>query len=184
MIRKAVIIVLTLAAVGVLIPSCLSRITSTTESPWCWCSDFVWKGQVAFEYGHMFVYKHLPASGATTDWCDIRTSTGRANYWTNSAAQQAWNPGYAPRAFREDFLRRPGLLRLLSNSGSWCLVVPLWCLFLLFGAYPTYACLRGPVLRSWRRRRGLCVGCSYDLTGNESGTCPECGEGVSQQSLT
>jgi uncharacterized paraquat-inducible protein A len=26
-----------------------------------------------------------------------------------------------------------------------------------------------------RRRRGLCVKCGYDLTGNTSGVCPECG---------
>lgn len=27
----------------------------------------------------------------------------------------------------------------------------------------------------WRRSRGLCVRCGYDLTGNTSGRCPECG---------
>ena len=26
-----------------------------------------------------------------------------------------------------------------------------------------------------------CVGCGYDLTGNESGVCPECGETVNEQ---
>ena len=26
-----------------------------------------------------------------------------------------------------------------------------------------------------RWARGLCVGCGYDLTGNVSGVCPECG---------
>jgi hypothetical protein len=26
-----------------------------------------------------------------------------------------------------------------------------------------------------RRKRGLCVGCGYDLTGNVSGVCPGCG---------
>ncbi len=29
--------------------------------------------------------------------------------------------------------------------------------------------------RRQRHRRGLCTGCGYDLTGNESGKCPECG---------
>ena len=31
----------------------------------------------------------------------------------------------------------------------------------------------------WRRDRippGHCTGCGYNLTGNISGTCPECGE--------
>jgi hypothetical protein len=38
------------------------------------------------------------------------------------------------------------------------------------------ALIDGPVRRDRRRRRGLCVKCAYDLTGNVSGVCPECGE--------
>jgi hypothetical protein len=53
--------------------------------------------------------------------------------------------------------------------------VPLWALFALFAAYPTFAFIRGPCRRWFRRRRGLCIGCGYNLTGNVSGTCPECG---------
>ena len=33
-------------------------------------------------------------------------------------------------------------------------------------------------LRRLRRKRGLCVKCGYDLTGNESGVCSECGTEV------
>lgn len=33
-----------------------------------------------------------------------------------------------------------------------------------------------------RRKRGLCVKCGYDLRGNESGVCPECGEKVGVRS--
>ena len=52
---------------------------------------------------------------------------------------------------------------------------PAWGPFLALAAYPTLAFIRGP-LRRWRRRkRGQCINCGYDLTGNESGTCPECG---------
>jgi len=32
--------------------------------------------------------------------------------------------------------------------------------------------------RRSRIRRGLCVNCEYDLTGNQSGICPECGRNV------
>ena len=36
-----------------------------------------------------------------------------------------------------------------------------------------------PVHREYRRRKkGLCVKCSYNLTGNVSGVCPECGEKI------
>ena len=44
------------------------------------------------------------------------------------------------------------------------------------GVYPTIAFIRGPTLRRrYRRKRGLCERCAYDLTGNMSGVCPECG---------
>ena len=52
---------------------------------------------------------------------------------------------------------------------------PCWGLSLLFATYPTIAFIRGPLRRWRRRRRNLCVECGYNLTGNESGVCPECG---------
>ncbi len=54
------------------------------------------------------------------------------------------------------------------------LIMPLWVPLLLFAAYPTIAFIRGPLRRRRRRKRGLCLSCGYDLTGNTSGVCPEC----------
>lgn len=54
-------------------------------------------------------------------------------------------------------------------------VCPSWVVLVVLAAYPAIAFIRGPV-RRWRRRgKGLCVRCAYDLTGNVSGVCPECG---------
>ena len=53
--------------------------------------------------------------------------------------------------------------------------VPLWMPFMLLAAYPTLAFIRGPLRRRRRRKRGECVACGYNLTGNVSGVCPECG---------
>ncbi len=70
--------------------------------------------------------------------------------------------------------RAPPWGRVLSRS----FYMPLWAPPLLFAAYPAVAFVRGP-LRRWRRRRkGQCVTCGYNLTGNTSGRCPECGEAV------
>jgi len=55
--------------------------------------------------------------------------------------------------------------------------VPL-ALAVLLGTYPALAFCRGPFRRWKRSRKGLCLKCGYDLTGNESGTCPECGTGT------
>lgn len=35
------------------------------------------------------------------------------------------------------------------------------------------------ITRSMRWYEGLCIRCGYDLTGNESGTCSECGSPIS-----
>jgi hypothetical protein len=55
---------------------------------------------------------------------------------------------------------------------------PCWFPTVLFAGYPTIAFIRGPVRRWRRRRRGWCLECGYDLTGNVSGVCPECGRAI------
>ncbi|MHC4065841.1 MAG: RING finger protein [Planctomycetota bacterium] len=61
-----------------------------------------------------------------------------------------------------------------SPSGSWHIRFPLVFLIPFFAAYPALVVYRG-ARRRRRRKRGLCKSCKYDLTGNESGVCPECG---------
>jgi hypothetical protein len=54
-------------------------------------------------------------------------------------------------------------------------MIPTWILALLTGL-PGYMIIRA----FWKRRRNArgCLGCGYDLTGNISGVCPECGAAV------
>ena len=52
--------------------------------------------------------------------------------------------------------------------------IPLVVPTLLLTAVAVYPWLP-PFRRLARARRGQCVRCAYDLTGNESGVCPECG---------
>ena len=51
---------------------------------------------------------------------------------------------------------------------------PLAAYVLIFAALPTLSLLARS-RRAWRVRRGRCPNCSYNLVGNMSGTCPECG---------
>ena len=64
-----------------------------------------------------------------------------------------------------------------TGFGYWA-IVPMWEPLLLFGIYPAIAFIRGPLRRHRRRKKGLCLKCGYNLTGNESGICPECGEQI------
>ncbi len=55
---------------------------------------------------------------------------------------------------------------------------PTWMLVAALLSWPVLSVVHGPLRRYRRRRRGLCVNCAYNLTGNESGVCPECGTEV------
>ena len=65
------------------------------------------------------------------------------------------------------------------NRPMWIVAFPYWPLIPLCGAYSgRFLYLAVRAVR--RTRRGLCASCGYDLTGNVSGTCPECGTPVVQ----
>ncbi len=58
---------------------------------------------------------------------------------------------------------------------GWLVTLPYWFVCTGMLAYPVTAFIRGPLRRRQRRRRGECVNCGYNLTGNVSGVCSECG---------
>ncbi len=72
--------------------------------------------------------------------------------------------------------RNYGLVLPTCNKGpvgpysTFHVSVPIWLLLLAIGL-PTCALY----FRRRRRRPGHCVQCDYDLTGNVTGVCPECG---------
>ena len=62
---------------------------------------------------------------------------------------------------------------LPGKDGGGRLQTPVWLLVVATG-FPT-------AILWWRDRRpkaGFCKVCKYDLTGNESGNCPECGTAI------
>jgi len=76
-------------------------------------------------------------------------------------------------------LRRTARLTATGSAfqESCWLDLPLWIPFVLCVAYPTVVLVRSPYLfrKRYRRKHGLCIRCAYNLTGNTSGICPECG---------
>ena len=114
--------------------------------------------------------------GYTTSQSQFRLTDGLLIY------RQGWSGGYRPGLHFFDTAGGHGFY--LPKASEVCKTAstyhvpltiyfcPLWLPFLLV-LIPT-----GYLL--WRDRRriplGHCQKCGYDLTGNESGKCPECGE--------
>lgn len=80
------------------------------------------------------------------------------------------------------FVRVPGVFAYRSGHfgpGTMERIVVLpWPLIAGLAALPPFRALASAARRRRRDRRlgaGLCPVCGYDLTGNVSGTCPECG---------
>ncbi len=82
------------------------------------------------------------------------------------------------RKITRDDSSHSGRYSVRSFVRTW-IIMPLWIPFLAFGIFPAIAFARGP-FRRWRQPGdGYCIRCGYDLTGNVSGVCPECGSPVS-----
>ena len=114
-----------------------------------------------------------------SDGCEIQAGAGclwlcATPFRTN---QSSWPTIYDPTAqprWRR-WLDRCLYVPSGQTRGTWgqCFVAPLWCLALV-ALIPT-------VFLWWRDRRippGFCERCGYNLTGNVSGRCPECGTAI------
>ncbi len=107
-------------------------------------------------------------------------------FWATDPGYRFPGPGWfsmnasGPEWFRDFWTAR-------AQNLAWCwtpyisrgwpfgiLLVPSWVAAVLFGVPAAYLWW----LDRRRIRPGHCQGCGYNLTGNVSGRCPECGEAV------
>ena len=64
----------------------------------------------------------------------------------------------------------------------WSVGIPCWLAVVIFALLPTFLVCRSAIGRLRGRLRtslGRCYKCGYDLAGNTSGLCPECGSTIS-----
>lgn len=67
---------------------------------------------------------------------------------------------------------------------NWHVSIPLWIMVVLALLYPTGRAAQLLMLRcrrNWRTKHGVCMSCGYNLRGNVSGACPECGQTTSDK---
>jgi len=66
-------------------------------------------------------------------------------------------------------------------TAQWQLIFPVWSLLVL-ASIPLALLLAMALAQRRRKQRGLCAICAYDLRGNTSGVCPECGTQIVRNS--
>ena len=179
MIRKAVIAVLTLAALATAVLWAVThhRVLAAQSA----LSDKVHAGIViANGLAGCIVCRDKPQPNpyvsclGSSSFCQGTVASLDVDYpWTH-------NPDWVRPLFDQGIFGRTYRRIELQHGAINVVVTPLWSLTALFATYPTIALIRGPV-RWWRRHRnGWCVECGYNLTGNVSGICPECGTPITE----
>jgi len=78
-------------------------------------------------------------------------------------------------------LRLPGFTGVPAKANAGYVRLPYW-LIAGITALPFMRPITANARRRWRIRRGLCEKCAYNLTGNITGVCPECGKPILPQS--
>jgi hypothetical protein len=160
MIHKAIIVVLTLGAVAIVVLAWSSMALQkswTVKTP-----SSVWIVGAADGMSVIFYISSSDQSALRWEARNRNLPPRFGDAWLRSHWISGWHR-YSYNA--------PGTGLPVSAAG---LCVPVALPFAMFGAYPGVLIIRR--IRRWhRRRRGFCARCTYNLTGNVSGVCPECG---------
>ena len=120
------------------------------------------------------------ASGQFTAWYNGRGLIGvglaRYAFIVGIPSAAASREGYFLWNSQQTIPPEAHWLPLVSRtSGGSAVFIPFWLVLAVAGSVAALGCRR-----QGRRRpqAGRCPGCNYDLRGNTSGRCPECGRGI------
>ena len=166
MIRRAIIVVLTLLAMTTVV---------------VWGTSYLKPLAVERSLTSELLVGVLADVGQVGGWVLDSESDSRSRFFRKSCISIMQSQIYAGarKVFEKGFLRENSFRRpMLTGVRLSTLACPLWVPALGFTVYPTIAFIRSPARRWRRRKRGECVRCGNDLTGNDSGVCPECGKQI------
>ncbi len=178
MIRRAVIVVLTLAAV---------------VTAWLWLRSSVFADVAHVPISRKYyLIGYSRSGGVSVALVSNRTGAVRSGLRSWEFADEGipiLHPDLMDPVFSDDWIwrginpearpafsyRSKSLAVMRRTVRSTSVTFPHWLPLVVFTTYPIIAFIRGPVRRYRRRKRGLCLRCGYDLTGNVTGVCSECG---------
>lgn len=157
--RRLKDVVITTVGFGVCLANLLALLTllASYQRSARWLVDFggrpmIWltfrNGELSVDYG-TFVRQPTGPMTRTSELAGIRIENEK---WGAAGSRLGW---------RRTSLTLPWWASLVV------LCLPFW---------PLHFVLSGPVRRSFRRLRGQCVHCGYNLRGSPSNVCSECGK--------
>jgi len=128
---------------------------------------FCWLSQFEFRYG-------FPAQAMAFDTVLFMSEVDGKKFSHYELKKNLDIKGKATQGFPWN-LTRGGTYRFPT-----AILLPGFLVDTIFWAIVALGLMNGPgILRRYRRKKnGLCVPCGYNLMGNTSGVCPECGEGT------
>ncbi len=132
--------------------------------------SFVWFLGWGIDQGRLFLYiEHGMLNGNNMDVAQA-LGTAPINAPWYGVVEFRRGGVYDPWALLPSLWRQPGL---------WAFKFPLHFPLTALSVVVAVPLVREPFRRRfskrYRREHGLCAECRYNLTGNESGVCPECG---------
>jgi len=201
MIRKLIVVVLTLGAVGTGVVWAIGsgqayldpgRFYGPTDRPYLHWFSGSWRlnssvtlaldrGSLAIRYSYLTDTGWATSSDGVSQFAGFSFSVSRRDELLfRRIARLGWERRVHDKQETAPF--DPSRWPVSPTAGKpgttgWTICIPLLAISCVLAVYP----IANAPLRRWRRRRkGLCVKCGYNLTGNLSGVCPECGTKVEQ----
>ena len=160
---------LVLVSTGTLVLSLTTRPRSVFSWPGqFWSTIIIWNGRIT-------LLEAVPGEGVDVDDTAMRAQADKYRQMIDTPAA---------RRFLGFYWHDISMLTLSAGTSAERPLIrhrrfdlPLWFPIAVSTLISVGLLIR-PIRRRSYRRQGRCSRCGYDLTGNESGTCPECGTEV------
>ena len=173
MIRKTIIGLLVLATVGTVVLWALAFFSGPYTTEWSLTARIF----VRIKIDQRFEFFIAPKAPAEVRMAQFQGPEGAPwlDQWASACYQVQNPPTILGFAWKQSDPFQVGPSKGLPIT---LLLVPLWAPLLLF-TFPAVVLIRNALRRRARLRNGCCKKCGYDLQGNISGVCPECGKPTS-----